>query len=182
MALQHQFYLNAMDYEILAQANICSKQYKIVEYFEYQGHTLLEEIEKRAGSHRVFSNKEIMSILCSVVLAMSYVSKLEMTHTTLNPTDIVIDEEGICKVVSGAISQYQLDFTPKKGFYYAPETLKIFKMQSVTNALTNKSAVFTLGVTVLSMVHLSSMAHLYNYQAHTINHEELKTLIESVGD
>ena len=33
MALQHQFYLNAHDYEIMAQVNICSKQYKIIEYF-----------------------------------------------------------------------------------------------------------------------------------------------------
>lgn len=33
LSLTHQFYLNAFDYEVLSQTNICSKQYKIVEYF-----------------------------------------------------------------------------------------------------------------------------------------------------
>lgn len=45
LSLTHQFYLNAFDYEVLSQANICSKQYKIVEYFEHQPHTLRAEIE-----------------------------------------------------------------------------------------------------------------------------------------
>lgn len=40
LSLTHQFYLNAFDYEVLSQTNICSKQYKIVEYFEHQPHTL----------------------------------------------------------------------------------------------------------------------------------------------
>jgi hypothetical protein len=40
LSLTHQFYLNAHDYEILSQVNICSKQYKIVEFFEHQPHSL----------------------------------------------------------------------------------------------------------------------------------------------
>lgn len=120
MTLQHQFYLNAHDYEVMSQVNICSKQYKIIEYFEYQGHTLEKEIESRAASHRQFTNKEIMSILCSVVLAMSYISKLELLHYTLNPDDIIIDESGICKVISGGLSLHQFDFNADKKCYYAP--------------------------------------------------------------
>ncbi len=92
-----------------------------------------------------------MSILCSCVLAMSHICKLELTHYTLSPKDIVIDQDGICKILSPVLSEYGFDFTPNKEFYYAPETLKIFKMQAVSNGLSNKSAVFTLGVTILSM-------------------------------
>jgi hypothetical protein len=33
--LSHQFYLNAFDYEILSQSNICSKQYRVVKYFRH---------------------------------------------------------------------------------------------------------------------------------------------------
>lgn len=100
---------------------------------------------------------------------MSYISKLELTHYTLNPTDIIIDQDGVCKILSSALSEYLFDFNPNHNFYYSPETLKIFKMQSVTNALTNKSAVFTLGLTILSMINLCSMNYLYNFSSFTVN-------------
>ena len=105
-----------------------------------------------------------------------------MLHYTLNPTDIVIDEEGICKVKSPILSEYIFDFNVKKGFYYAPETLKIFKMQSAPNGITNKSAVFTLAVTVLTMLYLTPMTHLYNLDNYTINFEELREYLTSIED
>jgi len=123
-----------------------------------------------------------MSILCSVVLAMSHISKLELVHYTLNPTDIIIDQEGVCKVLSPALSEHQFDFNPHPNFYYAPETLKIFKMQSASNTLTNKSAVFTLGMTLLSMIHLTSLNHLYNLKNSTLDYEEVCTLVSEVQD
>ena len=57
MALQHQFYLGAFDYEVLSQTNICSKQFKIVEYFEYQPHSIKREIETRSRTNKHFTNK-----------------------------------------------------------------------------------------------------------------------------
>ena len=45
----------------------------------------------------------------------------------------------------------------------------MFKQQSITNALTNKSAVFTLAISLLNMIHLRPMHHLYNYDTYTIN-------------
>lgn len=50
-------------------------------------------------------------------------------------------------------------------------------MQAVSNGLTNKSAVFTLGMTILSLIYLESMSSLYNYNNFTINLEEINTLI-----
>lgn len=93
---------------------------------------------------------------------MSHISKLELVHYTLNPSDIVLDQEGICKIVHPNLSEFIFDFNYQHKFYYAPETLKIFKMQAVNNGLTNKSAVFTLGLTILAMAYLQDMSHLYN--------------------
>lgn len=61
-----------------------------------------------------------MSILCSCVLAMSHLSKLEALHYTLSPTDIVIDDLGICKVLCAALTQHSFDFNYQPDFYYAP--------------------------------------------------------------
>lgn len=46
--------------------------------------------------------------------------------------------------------------------------MKMFKQQSM-NGLTNKSGVFTLGVTMLHMIHLQSMNHLYNFNTYSMN-------------
>jgi hypothetical protein len=41
LSVTHQFYVNAYDHEVLLLANLCSKQFKVVEYFEYHAHSLL---------------------------------------------------------------------------------------------------------------------------------------------
>jgi hypothetical protein len=41
-SLTHQFYLNAFDCEVISHANLCSRQYRLAEYFEYQSHTLFD--------------------------------------------------------------------------------------------------------------------------------------------
>lgn len=167
--LTHQFYHNAFDCEVITHTNICSKQYRLAEYFEYQSHTLLQEVEGRMSPKRPFSTKEVMSILCSCVLALSYFNKSDVLHYTLNPQDIVIDEQGVCKVLSSTLSDHQFDFNEKKEFYYAPETMRMFKQQSLPNGLTNKSGVFTLGITLLHLIHLKPMNHLYNFHAFAVN-------------
>jgi hypothetical protein len=43
-----------------------------------------------------------------------------MVHYTLNPSDLVIDDKGICKIISLALSDYVFDFNEKQDFYYAP--------------------------------------------------------------
>ena len=77
---------------------------------------------------------------------------------------------------------HQFDFNADKKCYYAPETLKIFKMQAANNTLTNKSAVFTLGMTMLAMVHLSDLHHLYNFGSFTVNIEEIGDLVGAIQD
>jgi hypothetical protein len=123
-----------------------------------------------------------MSILCSCVLALSYFNKNEVLHYTLNPQDVIIDEEGVCKVLSSTLSNNQFDFNEKKDFYYAPETLRMFKQQGLANGLTNKSGVFTLGVTLLHMIHLKDMSHLYNFNAFTLNLELLAEEVRNITD
>ncbi len=50
------------------------------------------------------------------------------------------------------------------------------------NGLTNKSGVFTLGVTLLHMVHLKHMTHLYNFNAFTVNFDLLHDEVRKVSD
>ena len=55
-------------------------------------------------------------------------------------------------------------------------------MQTANNTLTNKSAVFTLGMTILAMVHLSDLHYLYNFSTYTINVEEIGLLTGAIHD
>lgn len=45
---------------------------------------------------------------------MSHICKLELTHTTLNPKDIIIDQDGVCKIISPVLSEYTFDFSPNR--------------------------------------------------------------------
>jgi aspartyl/asparaginyl beta-hydroxylase (cupin superfamily) len=40
LSVCHQFYLNAFDYEIIEHSTICSRQYKLIEFFDYEPHSL----------------------------------------------------------------------------------------------------------------------------------------------
>lgn len=55
-------------------------------------------------------------------------------------------------------------------------------MQSTSNGLTNKSAVFTLGMTILNMIYLTPMNRLYNFNNLTINTEDMNELINKIED
>jgi hypothetical protein len=58
----------------------------------------------------------------------------------------------------------------------------LFKQQGLTNGLTNKSGVFTLGITLLHMIHLKDMSHLYNFNAFTINFDMLVEEVRKITD
>jgi hypothetical protein len=58
----------------------------------------------------------------------------------------------------------------------------MFKQQSMVNGLTNKSGVFTLGITLLNTIHLRNMNHIYNYDNYTINLDILSEEIKKVKD
>jgi hypothetical protein len=88
----------------------------------------------------------------------------------------------VCKVLSSSLSEHQFDFNEKKDFYYAPETLRLFKQQGLVNGLTNKSGVFTLGITLLHMLHLRDMNHLYNFNNFTLNFEQLNEEVRKIND
>lgn len=55
-------------------------------------------------------------------------------------------------------------------------------MQAVNNGLTNKSAVFTLGVTILAMAYLQDMGRLYNPTTFTVNVDKINSLVEGLQD
>lgn len=55
-------------------------------------------------------------------------------------------------------------------------------MQSANNSLSNKSAVFTLGMTLLSMIHLTPLSHLYNLKTFTLDYEEICSMVSEVYD
>lgn len=91
---------------------------------------------------------------------MAHLTKNDIVHLTLHPKDIVLTQEGQVKIVSSEMSEYIFDYSYKHGFYYSPETLKALTTRNIYKQ-SNKSSVFTLGVTLLSVIHLRDMSHLY---------------------
>jgi hypothetical protein len=132
---------------------LCSVQYRVVHFFEYEPHTLEVELSTRKAHERYFEEKEIWSILCSAVLAMAHLTKQEVSIYTLHPKDMAIDKSGMIKILSPLLTDQSSHEVIDPCLYYSPEHLKALKSQSYNN-LSNKSCVFTLGITLLHIMSL----------------------------
>lgn len=112
------------------------------------------------------------------MLTLSYFTKNEIVHTTLNPKDIVLTNEGQVKILASELSEYAFDYHYKHGFYYAPETLKAINSRSLYN-LSNKAAVFTLGMSILSAMSLADLTYIYK-DGNVVDLAEIKSLLEKI--
>lgn len=109
---------------------------------------------------------------------MSYFTKNEIVHFTLHPKDIVLTNEGQVKILASELSEFGFDYNYKHGFYYAPETLKALSTRSVYN-ISNKAAVFTLGMTILSAMSLTDLTYVYK-DGTSIDYAEIKVLSDNI--
>lgn len=73
--LKHNHLLYLLEYHIKSiQEDSCSF-HKVITFYEYSHHSLMEELEARHKDNRPFEESELWNILCSVVLGLSYLQK-----------------------------------------------------------------------------------------------------------
>lgn len=74
--LHHEHLLTLMDYFTAAEyVHEAGVQNKVVTFFEYSTHSVLQEVEARYAESRLFEEAEVWSILCSSVLGLAYLQK-----------------------------------------------------------------------------------------------------------
>lgn len=111
---------------------------------------------------------------------MSHLTRNDISHLTLHPKDIVLNASGQVKILSSEMSDFSFDYTFKNGYYYAPEILKVLKNQTpFPQAHCNKPAVFTLGMSILSVCTGKDFSFLYR-EDYSIDYATLNKYMEKV--
>ncbi len=96
---QHILYLQRTNTKV--ENTFCSTFYKISLLYEYLDHTLQLEIQQRNQEHKIFDEKEVWSVLCSCVLGISEMIRVEgRCHAALTLKDIRLNQDGLVKVLS----------------------------------------------------------------------------------
>lgn len=183
--LRHEHLLSLLEYYTLGE---CSEDgvasHKVVTFFEYSTHSLLQEVEARYAESRLFEESEVWSILCSSVLGLAYLQKESIGHGCVSPIDIFVAPDGTVKVVDPSIATSS-PFNLLEGYYYSPEIMEFFK-QSEPVATEDidifKSDVFSLGLCVLHAALLESADDCFDYGACAIDYAALQNKLAVLSE
>ena len=176
--LKHEHLLTLIDYytagEVGEDQLTC---HKVVTFFQYSTHNLLDEIEVRYSENRLFEESEVWSILCSSVLGLAYLQKESVGHGCISPIDIFIASDGTIQVVDPSVATSS-PFVLQEGYYYSPEIMEYFR--SPDDVATEdldifKSDVFALGMCVLHAALLESTNDCFDYENCSVDYETINS-------
>ena len=149
---------------------------------EFIERTLKEDKERRENNNNPYSQEEFFYIFTQLLNAFNYLKTVGIMHRDIKPSNILISNEGKIKIIDFNVAKENTDVTNlgvavgAKDFM-APEVRTALETPN-TKAVykSDKSDVFSLGMTLLSLVTLDSLTDL-NLKK---NQSRLSSLINSI--
>lgn len=119
----------------------------VMEYVEGES---LEKVIQRQGRFNLY---DVMYILKQILLGLGYAHSKGFVHRDIKPSNIILNKEGIAKIMDFGISKSLFDDkdVTKTGakigtvYYMSPEQIK-------GNDVTNRSDIYSIGCTVFEMI------------------------------
>lgn len=183
--------LKLLDFSSSVEKSFCATNFKVTEFWESFGTSLLEEISARQAAKSGFNDKELTYALFYCTHAGAALSDNGLCHNEITPEfisvfdqdkfeyrliDRLYPEEAIDQVVFN-----QLD--SKNGIFFAPE---IFENIKQLGKLTNqgkvdckKSDAFSLGMSILRIGVMHNLQDCYDKEKYVFNRENLERHIKT---
>ena len=117
--LKHNHLLYLVEYHIKSIQEETNSFHKVITFYEYSAHSLMDELEERMKERRPFEESELWNILCSVVLGLAYLQKENIGHGSVSLLDMYISPDGLVKIVDPSIASSS-PFNFSEGYYYSP--------------------------------------------------------------
>ena len=115
----------------------CSRFYKCYFIFEFLRDSLSDQISQRKALQNFFTEEELWYLLSSLIYGLSFLQQMKISHGDVNPSTILVNEEGAYKVMNtalfanGANSFVKvLTDNRRKNLYVAPILMKVMKIWS----------------------------------------------------
>ena len=146
-----------------------------------------------------FSEKELWHLASCLIFAMSHLQQLKVSHGDINPSSVLVSNDGIYKVLNPTMFSNLNSFTRvflnnrKSDFYLSPNLMKVkMPILSIFKALeTNdwrpdhdpyKSDVFCLGLTILAAASLENVKRVFNFHRFVIYDDLIRDWIEELRE
>ena len=166
--------------------HLCSNVYKIYAMWEYPQRSLSAELNERALQKRRFEEKELWSILASLILGMSTLQKHKLKHESLNTKNILLDNDGLVKVADplAAAAPTNLDIIyhnrHAKSIYLSPEQCEALDSRSIFSN-PYKNDVWSMGMVLLECGLLERQDHCYRDEYQRLDYDLLHKNVRRFG-
>ncbi|CAD8088868.1 unnamed protein product [Paramecium sonneborni] len=124
-------------------------------YFEHYDYDLQQDIQKRKLNNNYYQEHELLQMLDQFISALAYLQQQQIFHDDIRPQNIFLTPNDTIKLNQ----QWVIDNTQNQQRYYAPEQIQ----QQLSNVQLNpfKSSAYSLGITMLNLMTLTSMDIVY---------------------
>lgn len=143
-------------FSVSTSLQFCSSVSKVSVLCEHPQRTLDDETAERHLQKRLYSEKELWTVVASCILAFAYLQKHEVRHQCVRSSQVFVEATGLIKVadpfVDGALSNWECLRSRRKDehCYLAPELVAASPLFGLsTNLDVYKSDVYSFGMVVL---------------------------------
>ncbi|EAS04515.1 protein kinase (macronuclear) [Tetrahymena thermophila SB210] len=167
----------------------CSSFFKVFVNLDYIPFTLHDQLESRKKRKTHCGEKEIFTMIDSVLTGLIYLKSHNLNHKFIQPKTILYDQANRVYLISdiqflnGGISEYQqyLFGVPATSCYLSPQLLKALNhRQQIPEHSISKSDVFSLGLCALEMATMKSIQNIYDFNDFKIYEDLLQQLLQEV--
>ncbi|KAL4502967.1 hypothetical protein ABPG72_014196 [Tetrahymena utriculariae] len=167
----------------------CSSFFKVFVSLDYIPFTLHDQLESRKKRKTHCGEKEIFTMIDSVLTGLIYLKSHNLNHKFIQPKTILYDQVNRAYFISdiqflnGGISEYQqyLFGVPATSCYLSPQLLKALNhRQQIPEHSISKSDIFSLGLSALEMATMKSIQSIYDFHDFKIYEDLLEQLLQEV--
>ncbi|CAD8182309.1 unnamed protein product [Paramecium pentaurelia] len=130
-------------------------QLSVLIYFEHYDYDLQQDINKRKLNNNYYQEHELLQMFDQFVSALAYLQQQQIFHDDIRPQNIFLTPNDTIKLNQ----QWVIDNTQNQQRYYAPEQIQPQPSNVQPNPF--KSTSYSLGITMLHLMTLTSMEIVY---------------------
>eukprot|EP00825_Cyclidium_porcatum_P038915 TRINITY_DN4611_c0_g1_i1.p1 TRINITY_DN4611_c0_g1~~TRINITY_DN4611_c0_g1_i1.p1 ORF type:complete len:577 (-),score=88.11 TRINITY_DN4611_c0_g1_i1:175-1905(-) len=188
--LSNPYIFRLLDVSVLHNKSFCGEMHMIQKLYEYSSSDLSQEIEVHKQQQQFFSQSEILTMIDSVLNALLYLRLSEIYHGGIQPKNIYPMKNGTYKIYNyrslteGQSSYQQIVLGIDLDIYLSPQLfVNVCSKKIIPNYFDReKSDVFSLGMTALSMATLKNLNSCYDYNKGSVSMEQIKQLLDSLQE
>lgn len=135
-----------------------NKKFVFIIQMEFVASNLKQDKIQRDGKNKPYNDLEILSIYKQLILAYNLMREKNILHCDIKPSNILITDDFVLKIIDFNAAKVGIDEQTTQAQavgtkdFMSPELREAFETGKLASLKEDKSDVFSLGITILSLV------------------------------